>query len=126
MKMLYLKNAREILITLFVMCFCIACFGIATFFLFYPDKIIALLFFGSFFSIPAGVYYRKKWAYVIARTLCGLTAIVIVGFALNAFAYLDGGSGDTIWVYATKTLPFAVIPLTMFYCLNEHAKLRGI
>ena len=120
------KELREKVITLGVFITCCCCVVIAIRCAYFAGKYALPLSIG-FILVPLAIYNRMKWGYILARTICGVAAIGLVSVNINPFTYEDFELAHSSHsLFLLETLPFAGLAILLFYCLGEHAKMRGL
>jgi hypothetical protein len=77
--------------------------------------------------IAVAIFKGAKFGYFMARLISGGGAFSAVVGALSGFAYDDLLAAHASWTnHVIWVMSFAALALVLFYCLGEHAKLRGV
>ena len=81
--------------------------------------------------ICLGIIKGIRLAYASARFIYAVVAILFSCNSVNGFFYEDAMIGES-WNDATfyrifgKLVSIGIVCITLFWCLGEHAKLRGV
>jgi len=77
--------------------------------------------------IPIMVYQGLKFGYTLGKFVIGLLAVMFAGVSINFYALEDLDLAHMPHVpFIVKSLLFASFVVFLFYCLQEHAKMRKI
>ena len=77
--------------------------------------------------VPMGIYKGCKWGYAFARWIFGILGFILVFGSINPFTYSDFQySHQSYPLYVLGSLFFAGQVMFLFYCLGEHAKMKGL
>jgi len=79
----------------------------------------------GFLFIPLAIYLGWELGYVLARAICGLAIFSLLTANLDPFGDFELAH-ISHFSLLLETLPFACLAGFLFYCLQEHAKLRGL
>ena len=109
----------------FIACFCLIALALR---LVYVSGIYALPVSAFLILITLAALYKGwRWRYILARTIYGGLAILIVGGTINPPCYDEADiAGISYSSILWEFLPLAGLAVFLFWCLGVHAKWRGL